>query len=294
MDWVRADVSVGLFKTHVVRSCTLVGANVMSATPGHLALEARGISKAYGHVQALGSVDLQLYRGEILGVVGDNGAGKSTLAKILSGAVVADDGDILVAGEAALIRNPQDARDKGIEMVFQDLALFNNLNVAANIFIGRELMRRRLGLIPFLDERRMHKNARALLERLGIHLQSTRIHVDQLSGGQRQLVAIVRAMAFESESKILLLDEPSAALGTAESGAVLHLIAELRNHGVSMLLISHRLPEVLATCDRVMVLKGGRVVATAAATEVTVEDVVDLIVSGTSARGKTEPATRSS
>jgi ABC-type sugar transport system ATPase subunit len=250
---------------------------VSSAEPAAV-LSLRGISRNFGHVRALEKVDLELRRGEVLGVVGDNGAGKSTLMKIVAGTVRPDEGEIFVDGTHVNIKNAQDARRLGIEMIYQDLALFNNLDVAANIFIGRERTAGRLGLLSFLSEHRMHREAADLLARLGIKISSTRQLVEGLSGGQRQMVAIARAIAFQS--KILIMDEPSAALGATESATVLDIIKGLRDHGISVILISHRIPEVLATASRVLVMKGGQHVVVLDASKSSVDECVNFIVAG--------------
>jgi simple sugar transport system ATP-binding protein len=250
----------------------------VSGTAGDEILSLRGISKAYGNVQALSSMDLSLNRGEVLGIVGDNGAGKSTLMKIVAGTVRPDSGEIWVDGRPASIGDAQDSRRLGIEMIYQDLALFDNLSVAANIFIGREPTSGPLGLLAFLQERRMHRAAGALLARLRIEIASTKLPVEGLSGGQRQMVAIARAIAFES--RILIMDEPSAALGATESATVLEVIRSLHEHGISVVVISHRIPEVLDLADRIVVMKGGQLVAVVDAATTTVDDCVNLIVSG--------------
>lgn len=254
-----------------------------SASPPQEILSLRGVSKAFGHVQALADVDLELHRGEILGVVGDNGAGKSTLMKVIAGTVRPDAGSILVDGQAAQIGEAQDARRLGIEMIYQDLALFNNLSIAANVFIGREPTRGRLGLLSILRGREMHRKAGALLDRLGIRIASTKFLVEGLSGGQRQMVAIARAIAFDS--RIMIMDEPSAALGATESATVLELIRGLRQHGVSVIVISHRIPELIDLADRILVMKGGKRVAVVDAAATSVDECVNLIVSGRPAAG---------
>ena len=246
-------------------------------------LELRDVARAYGHVEALRGVSLTLRRGEILGIVGDNGAGKSTLMKIVAGAVQPDRGEIHVAGVKCDIRDTETARKLGIEMIYQHLALFDNLDVASNIFIGREPLRLWRGPLGFVDRRRTHREAAALLKRLGISLSSTKLLVEGLSGGQRQMVAIARAVAFEEHEQILIMDEPSAALGTSESATVLELIRTLRERGLSILVISHRIPEVLELADRVAVLKRGELVAVVDAGTCTVEQCVNLIVAGRAA-----------
>jgi len=251
-----------------------------ATTPREI-LALAGIAKAFGHVQALRGVDLDLRDGEILGVVGDNGAGKSTLMKVIAGGVRPDRGEIRVDGRPVSIGEPADSRRLGIEMIYQDLALFDNLSVAANIFIGREATSGRAGLLSILRERQMNQRAAELLERLRIGISSTRLMVEGLSGGQRQMVAIARAIAFES--RILIMDEPSAALGSVESGTVLELIRSLRGHGVSVIVISHRIPEILDLADRIVVMKRGQNVAVVDAATTTVEACVNLIVSGQAA-----------
>ncbi|MFQ5857653.1 MAG: ATP-binding cassette domain-containing protein [Anaerolineae bacterium] len=248
----------------------------------------RGISKRFGSVQALNDVDLELRRGEILGLVGDNAAGKSTLMKCLSGAVIPDEGEIFVEGQRAMIRNPVDARARGIEIIYQDLALFNNLDVAANIFIGREQTRHLggssfLGELSFLDKRKMSDAAAELLGRLKINIASPKLPVAEMSGGQRQMVACARAIAFQS--KILIMDEPTAALGVKEANTLLRLIKELKdNQGLSIILITQRIPDVLAIGDRVMVLKAGERQGMLEVDQCTLDDVVELIIKGRAGR----------
>jgi ABC-type sugar transport system ATPase subunit len=239
-------------------------------------VEMRGISKSFGGVQALSKVDLELRRGEIMGVVGDNGAGKSTLMKVLAGAYLPDEGEIYVDGKKADIKTPQDAFRLGIGMIYQDLALFNNLDVARNIYVGRDLARGPFH--TFLDKRRMYANAEQLIRELKIDIKSPKMSVARMSGGQRQMVACARAMAFES--KILIMDEPTAALGVTEANKLLALIRHLRGMGVSILLITQRIPDILAIADRVFVLKGGRRQDILEVGQVTLDDVVTLIVKG--------------
>lgn len=261
----------------------IVDGSPVPDAPSQIILELRGVSKAFGSVHALSDVDLDLRRGEILGVVGDNGAGKSTLMKIVAGTIRPDAGDILVDGQVARISEAQDARRLGIEMIYQDLALFNNLSIAANVFIGREPTMGRLGLLSLLRRREMHRRVGDLLERLGIRIASTKLLVEGLSGGQRQMVAIMRAIAFES--RIMIMDEPSAALGAAESATVLELIRSLRAHGVSVIVISHRIPEIIELADRILVMKGGRRVTVVDAATTSVIECVNLIVSGLPSTG---------
>jgi len=239
-------------------------------------VEMKGICKRFGGVEALKSVDLELRRGEIMGIVGDNGAGKSTLMKILSGAYQADDGEIFIDGQRVHIQNPQNAFNLGIGMIYQDLALFNNLDVAKNIFIGRELVR---GPFNFLmDKKRMYTQAEEVIRELRVDIKSPRMNVARMSGGQRQMVACARAIAFQS--KVLIMDEPTAALGVTEAGKLLGLIGNLKEMGLSILLITQRIPDILAIADRVFVLKGGQRQDILDISQVTLDDVVTMIVKG--------------
>ena len=249
-------------------------------------VEMKGISKRFGGIHALKGVDLELRRGEIMGIVGDNGAGKSTLMKILSGAYLADEGEIYVDGQKAHIQNPQDAFNLGIGMIYQDLALFNNLDVARNIFVGRECARGPVGLL--LDKKSMYQRAEALIKELRVDIQSPRLSVARMSGGQRQMVACARAIAFDS--KILIMDEPTAALGVTEASKLLGLIRSLRDRGLSILLITQRIPDILAIADRVFVLKGGQRQGVLEVSQVTLDDVVTLIVRGKERNGMQTPS----
>jgi len=234
-----------------------------------------GISKRYGPIQTLDNVTLNLKAGEVLGLVGDNGAGKSTLSKVLSGAVIPDSGTIEIDGETVAFSSPADAREKHVEMVYQDLSLCDTVDVAGNIFLGREPKRRILGL-PFLDKPRMHTDSRAMLERLGIDIADTRLKVENLSGGQRQSIAIGRAASFDPA--VLIMDEPTAALAVAEVEAVLELIRTVSARGVSVILITHRLQDLFLVCDRIQVMYEGRNVAERLIGETSIEEVVNLIV----------------
>lgn len=244
-------------------------------------LEMRSISKSFGQVQAVKEVDLELRRGEILGLVGDNAAGKSTLMKVLSGLHMPDEGEIWIDGERATIRSPLDARSYGIEMIYQDLALFENLDITANVFIGREHGRSILG-IPVLDKKRMRSAVGSVLGRLKVDIESPDLLVEGLSGGQRQCVAVARALSFES--RVLIMDEPTASLGVREVNTVLGIVEGLKDHGVSIIMISHRIPDILAVGDRVLVLKEGRRVGLLEVSECTLDDCVDLIVRGYAGR----------
>jgi ABC-type sugar transport system ATPase subunit len=248
-------------------------------------VEMKGICKSFGGVQALRSVDLELRRGEIMGIVGDNGAGKSTLMKILSGAHLADEGEIYIDGQKAHIHDPQDAFNLGIGMIYQDLALFNNLDVARNIFIGRELVRGPFNLL--MDKKRMYKRAEEVISDLRVDIKSPKMNVARMSGGQRQMVACARAIAFQS--KVLIMDEPTAALGVTEANKLLGLIRNLKDIGLSILLITQRIPDILAIADRVFVLKGGQRQDILEVSKVTLDDVVTMIVKGKDRNENQEP-----
>jgi simple sugar transport system ATP-binding protein len=248
-------------------------------------VEMKGICKSFGGVQALKSVDLELRRGEIMGMVGDNGAGKSTLMKVLSGAHLADEGEIFIDGKKAHIRNPQDAFNLGIGMIYQDLALFNNLDVARNIFVGRELVHGPFKLL--LDKKSMYSKAESLIRDLRVDIKSPKLNVARMSGGQRQMIACARAIAFDS--KILIMDEPTAALGVTEANKLLGLIKNLKTMGLSILLITQRIPDILAIADRVFVLKGGQRQDILEVSQVTLDDVVTMIVKGKDRNGNQMP-----
>ena len=219
-------------------------------------VEMRNIKKNFGGVQALRGVDLVLHHNEVLGLVGDNAAGKSTLMKILSGAYIPSEGEILIEGKKAHITNSWDAHRQGIEMVYQDLALANNLDVVANVFMGREAVSVNLGPISVMDEHHMEQETQRLLDRLKIDISSVRSKVEKLSGGQRQAVAIARATAFDN--KVTIMDEPTAALSVAAISKVLDLVRELKAQGSSIIIISHRLEDIYQVSDRMMVLRHGR------------------------------------
>jgi fructose transport system ATP-binding protein len=222
-------------------------------------LEARGLVKTFGHVVGLAGVDLVLYPGEVLAVIGDNGAGKSTLIKCLSGAMIPDAGEILVDGRPVSFRSTQDARVAGIETVYQTLAVAPALDIASNLFLARE--QRRPGVLGsvlrMLDTKAMRKEAKRHVDELGITtLQNINQAVETLSGGQRQAVAVARAAAFGS--KVVILDEPTAALGVRETGQVLKLVRDLRARGLGIILISHNMPNVFEVADRIHIQRLGR------------------------------------
>jgi simple sugar transport system ATP-binding protein len=220
-------------------------------------VEMRCIHKAFGAVKALDGASLSVEAGEVLGLVGDNAAGKSTLMKVLSGAYQPDKGHIHVDGAPVRIASPADARALGIEMVYQDLALTDNLDVVANLFMGREVTRR-LGL---LDSRWMREKTLTLVDRLKIDVQDIRQPVATLSGGQRQAVAIGRAMAFDA--RLIIMDEPTAALSATAADKVLDVIRGLKDHGVAVIIINHRMDEVRRVTDRIAVIQHGKVVGDA-------------------------------
>jgi len=226
---------------------------MIEATP---VVEMRNIKKSFAAVRALRGVDLVLHHNEVLGLVGDNAAGKSTLMKVLSGAYIPDEGEIFIEGKKAHIINPLDARRQGIEMVYQDLALANDLDVAANVFMGREPVSAKLGLFSVLDEHHMELETQRLFDRLKIDISSVRLKVKSLSGGQRQSAAIARATAFDA--KVIIMDEPTAALSVAAIGKVLDLVRELKAQGCSIIVISHRLEDIYQVSDRMIVLRHGR------------------------------------
>ncbi len=225
----------------------------------HTVVEMINIKKSFGAVQALRGVDLTLHHNEVLGLVGDNAAGKSTLMKVLSGAYIPDAGKILINGMKASFTNPMDARRLGIEMVYQDYALANNLDVSANVFMGREVVTIKAGLLGVMNYPYMEQETRSLLNRLKIDISSVRQKVERLSGGQRQAVAIARATAFDAS--VIIMDEPTAALSVAAIDKVLELIRELKAQGASIIVISHRLEDIYQVSDRMIVLRQGRKVS---------------------------------
>jgi ABC-type sugar transport system ATPase subunit len=249
--------SSSLFLYNICKYLTLFWRKKMDpeaeATP---VVEMRNIRKNFAAVQALKGVDLVLHHGEVLGLMGDNAAGKSTLMKVLSGAYIPEEGEILIEGRKVHLTDPLHARRLGIEMVYQDLAIANNLDVTSNVFLGREAASTKLGPFSVLDSRLMEREAQRLLGRLKIDIPSVRLQVERLSGGQRQSVAIARAMAFNS--KVIIMDEPTAALSVAAISKVLDLVRELKAQGASIIIISHRLEDIYSVSDRLMVMRIGR------------------------------------
>ena len=220
----------------------------------HIVLEAKSVSKFFGTITALDNVNLQLSKGEVLGVVGDNGAGKSTLMKVLSGLYKPSEGSLFFDQEKVILNSPRDSQNLGLEMVYQDLALAGNLPIGDNIFLGREPIKK-IGPFNFLDHKKRKQLTEEHLAKLKINVKSSDQKVEELSGGQRQAVAIARATAFNA--KIVLMDEPTAALAVKEVGKVLDLILNLKKLGVSVIVISHRMDDIFSVCDRVMALFQG-------------------------------------
>jgi simple sugar transport system ATP-binding protein len=242
-------------------------------------LEVRGASRRFGHVQALDRAHFTVYPGEICALIGDNGAGKSTLVKILSGADSPDAGELLLDGQPVSLSSPSDAQRRGIATVYQDLALAPELAAARNLFLGRELLRGGLlGKLGFLDRPAMRRVATEQFAKLGIELQSPDVPVASLSGGQRQSVAIARAAMWAS--KVILMDEPAAALGVVQTARVLDLIRSVRDNGTAVVLVSHNMPQVIEVADRIEVLRLGRRVATFDRSEATVDRLVAAMTSG--------------
>lgn len=237
-------------------------------------VEVRGVSKHFGGVLAVDGVDCDLYPGEVVGLLGHNGAGKSTLIKMLSGVYPSDAGEILVEGRPVRFASPRDARAAGIETIHQTLALADNLDAAANLFLGREL----LTSWGTLDTERMRHEARQIVQRLNPHFTELDKPVRAMSGGQRQTVAIARALYFNA--RILIMDEPCAALGPAETRMVMDTIRRLKAEGIGIFLISHDMPDVFEVCDRVTVMKNGRVVGSERVADVTPDDVLGMIILG--------------
>jgi simple sugar transport system ATP-binding protein len=236
-------------------------------------LEARALVKTYGHVQALRAANFTAYPGEVVALVGDNGAGKSTLVKCLAGAAQPDSGEMFFDGQPIKPSTPHDSQQLGIETVYQDLALAPDLDGAGNVFLGRELLRGGLlGRFGVLDKRAMRERARQAFGDLGVDLQDATVAVASLSGGQRQSVAVARAVAWAN--RIVFMDEPTAALGVVQSRRVLDVIRRVRERGITVVLISHNMPEVLEVADRIEVLRLGRRVARLRAADTNLQELV--------------------
>ena len=241
------------------------------------AIKVHGVTKCFGHVEALRGVDCEVGAGEVVALLGDNGAGKSTLLSVICGAVAPDSGDVHVFGESLTPSSVHRAKDLGLEMVYQDLALAPHLSVLENVFIGNELLQPGiLGKLGWLDRRRMATRADKDIRRLGVALPSMRTPVIELSGGQRQVVAIARAAMFAKRA--ILLDEPTAALGVRQTNLVIEIIRGAASSGLGVLVVSHDVSRVLKLADRVVVLRQGRVALVSAASALSLEDVVSAMV----------------
>jgi simple sugar transport system ATP-binding protein len=235
-------------------------------------LEVVGLRKSFGPVEALRGVDLTLNAGEVLAVVGDNGAGKSTLIKHISGVYRRDAGEIRMAGKPVNFSTPREARESGVETIYQDLALADDLSVGANIFLGREPSRRLLGILPYVDNRMIARQTRELLERIKSRIPSEARTVARLSGGQRQAVAIARAIYWQA--KVVLMDEPTAALAVMERERVIMHARDLAAHGAGVIYIGHNLTEILKVADRILVMLQGRSVHLTRSSETTQEKLI--------------------
>jgi simple sugar transport system ATP-binding protein len=250
-------------------------------------LEVEDVQKHFGRVEALRDADFELRNGEVHAIVGDNGAGKSTLIKIISGVFQPDAGEIRLDRQPIAVHNPREARELGIETVYQDLALADDLDAAANLFLGREkYLPPPLGSLGFLDRKAMRQRAEEEMRRLKIGIQSVDQRVVELSGGQRQAVAVARAIAWGQ--RIVIMDEPTAALGVRESAMVLELIKEVRNQGLAIIMVSHNLPEVFAVADRITVLRIGRTITTMATKDTSLEAVVGMMTGAVEAALRAE------
>jgi D-xylose transport system ATP-binding protein len=246
----------------------------MNDNTGTPLVEMRNISISFGGIHAVDDVTVDLYPGEVVGLLGHNGAGKSTLIKCLSGAYQADSGDIYVNGEKATINNPRDARSYNIETIYQTLALADNLDAASNLFLGREL----LTAAGFVDQARMEAETRKIMARLNPNFRKFQAPVSALSGGQRQSVAIARAVYFNA--RILIMDEPTAALGPQETQMVAELIQELKRQGLGIFLIDHDVHQVKRLCDRASVMKNGELVGTVKVADASEDDLLAMIILG--------------
>ena len=241
----------------------------------NIVLEAKNVSKYFGTITALENVNLTVKQGECLGVVGDNGAGKSTFMKVLSGLYKPSTGSLFFDGNKEILNSPKDSQNLGLEMVYQDLALAGNLPIGENIFLGREPTKN-FGFLKLLDYKKIKELSEAHLDKLKIHVKSAEQKVEELSGGQRQAIAIARATAFNS--KIVIMDEPTAALAIKEVGKVLDLINSLKKMGVSVIIISHRMDDIFAVCDRVMALFQGTNFAESELSKTTRDEVIGWIM----------------
>ncbi|HUZ16895.1 MAG TPA: ATP-binding cassette domain-containing protein [Spirochaetia bacterium] len=239
-------------------------------------LEVQNIVKRFGGLVAVDRVSLGVNAGEVVALLGDNGAGKSTLIKVISGVHAPDEGTVLFEGDPVVISSPADALALGIETIYQDLALAENLNVYSNIFLGRERTKKFAGFIPVLDHATMHQEAQRVLDTLVIKIPSLRSRIKSLSGGQRQAVAISRSIYWKA--KVLIMDEPTAALGVAQQSQVLDLVNSLKERGIGIILISHTMFDVFKVADRIVVMRRGAKVAEKLRSETTPDEIVSYIV----------------
>jgi simple sugar transport system ATP-binding protein len=243
-------------------------------------LEARGINKHFGPVHALKDIDFSVYRGEVVALIGDNGAGKSTLINVLTGVLSLDSGEIVFDGESVRFSSPHEAREHGIETVYQDLAVAPHLDAVANIFLGRELRQPGLrGALGFLDNQQMREQTKEQLAKLRVRVPNLDRRLITLSGGQRQGVAVARSVMWAS--KLVIMDEPTAALGVAQTAMVLDLIRQVRDTGIPVVFISHNMPNVFQVADRIVVLRLGQVVAELDPATATIEDAVAAMTGST-------------
>lgn len=241
-------------------------------------LEVRNLSKHFGAVRALDNVSMQVAPGEVVALAGDNGAGKTTLIKAISGVYPPSSGEIILGGRAVSFDSPQHARDSGIETIYQDLALADNLSIGANIFLGREPMTKMFGFLPVLDRRKMAEAARATMAKLDFHVSRLDAPVSNFSGGQRQAVAIGRAVYWDA--RVLIMDEPTAALGVPEQRKVIELIHNLKAQGRGVIFISHNLQDIFAVSDRIVVLRRGVMAGERRISDTSHDEVVKLMIGG--------------
>ncbi|MFT3974489.1 MAG: ATP-binding cassette domain-containing protein [Amaricoccus sp.] len=241
-------------------------------------LEVRGLSKHFGAIRALNDFDMTIHRGEVVALAGDNGAGKTTMIKTISGVFQPTAGEIRLAGQPVSFETPQEARDKGIETIYQDLALADNLSIGANIFLGREPMTKKFGFLPVLDRKAMREAARETMALLDFHVSRLDAPVSNFSGGQRQAVAIGRAVHWNAQ--ILIMDEPTAALGVPEQRKVISLIHQLKAQGRGIIFISHNLQDIFAVSDRIIVMRRGIKAGERKISETTHDEVVKLMIGG--------------
>lgn len=239
-------------------------------------LEARNITKRFGGLVAVNNVSVGLNAGEAIGIVGDNGAGKSTLIKVISGVHRPDEGQLFFMGEDAKIDTPMDALKLGIETIYQDLALADNMNVYSNIFLGREKLKKFLGVLNVLDHESMHVESRKVLKSLEIEIPSLRNIIRVLSGGQRQAVAISRSIYWDA--RVLIMDEPTAGLAVAEQSKVLKLVNRLKEQGIGIIIITHQLHDVFAVSDRLVVMRRGEKVGERITKQTNPDEIVSLII----------------